>query len=46
MTIENTNVLSDMVEDFKLDKSFKYYLYGDNVSEIFKKQFQKSIMIK
>ena len=32
--IRNTNVLADMVEDFKLDKAFKYpTLYGDNVRE-------------
>lgn len=30
--IGNTNVLADMVEDFTLDKAFKYpTLYGDNV---------------
>ena len=32
--IENTNVLADMVEEFTLDKAFKYpTLYGDNVRE-------------
>lgn len=32
--IENTNVLADMVEEFTLDKTFKYpTLYGDNVRE-------------
>lgn len=31
--IRNTNVLADMVEEFKLDKAFKYpTLYGDDVS--------------
>lgn len=35
--IENTNKFADMVEDFSLDKTFKYpNLYGDNVSELFK----------
>ena len=32
--IRNTNVLADMVEEFTLDKAFKYpTLYGDNVRE-------------
>lgn len=40
--INNTNVLSDMVEDFKLDKSFKYpNLYGENASIIFKETILK-----
>lgn len=35
--IQNTNVLADMCEDFKLDKAFKYpTLYGDNVREQWK----------
>lgn len=35
--IENTNALADMVEDFQLDKAFKYpTLYGDNVREQWK----------
>ncbi len=35
--IQNTNVLADMVEDFTLDKAFKYpTLYGDNVREQWK----------
>ncbi len=35
--IENTNKLSEMVEDFKLDKAFKYpTLYGENVREQWK----------
>lgn len=35
--INNTNVLADMVEDFQLDKAFKYpTLYGDNVREQWK----------
>jgi len=35
--IENTNKLADMVEDFKLDKAFKYpTLYGDNAREQWK----------
>jgi DNA polymerase-3 subunit alpha len=41
--IENTNVLANMVEDFKLDKTFKYpTLYGDNVRQ----QWQKLILSK
>lgn len=36
--INNTNVFADMIEDFKLDKTFKYpTLYGDNVREQWKK---------
>ena len=32
--IENTNVLADMIEEFTLDKAFKYpTLYGDDVRE-------------
>jgi len=35
--IYNTNKLADMVEDFKLDKSFKYpNLYGENALKIWK----------
>lgn len=35
--INNTNIFADMVEDFKLDKAFKYpTLYGDNVREQWK----------
>lgn len=35
--IHNTNVFADMVEDFTLDKAFKYpTLYGDNVKEQWK----------
>lgn len=35
--IRNTNVLADMVEEFTLDKAFKYpTLYGDNVREQWK----------
>ena len=35
--IENTNILADMVENFTLDKTFKYpTLYGDNVKEQWK----------
>ena len=35
--ISNTNKLADMIEDFKLDKSFKYpTLYGNNVKEQWK----------
>lgn len=42
--IENTNVLADMVEDFKLDKSFKYpTIYGDNVKEQWQKLISKKL---
>ena len=35
--IENTNKFADMIEDFTLDKAFKYpTLYGDNVREQWK----------
>ena len=35
--IENTNVFADMIENFTLDKAFKYpTLYGNNVSEQWK----------
>ena len=38
--ISNTNKLADMIEDFKLDKSFKYpTLYGNNVKEQWKKSY-------
>ena len=37
--IENTNKLSDMVEDFTLDKTFKYpTLYGSDAKNIWKKR--------
>jgi DNA polymerase III subunit alpha len=40
--IENTNKFADMIEDFKLDKEFKYpNLYGDQVGEIFKTKILK-----
>lgn len=35
IAIENTNALADMVEEFSLDKSFKYpNLYGDNAKKV------------
>ena len=35
--INNTNKFAEMIDDFKLDKTFKYpNLYGDNVSTLFK----------
>lgn len=35
IAIENTNVLADMVEEFSLDKSFKYpNLYSDNAKKV------------
>ena len=40
--IENTNKLADMVEDFTLDKKFKYpTLYGNNVREKWKNLIYK-----
>ena len=40
--IENTNVLADMVEEFTLDKTFKYpTLYGKNAKEMWKKRILK-----
>lgn len=40
--VNNTNVLASMVEDFKLDKSFKYpNLYGDNAIYEWKKMINK-----
>lgn len=40
--IENTNKLADMVENFTLDKKFKYpTLYGDNVREKWKNLIYK-----
>lgn len=36
--IENTNVIADMVEDFKLDTSFKYPKLYDNEEEVLKKR--------
>lgn len=45
--IHNTNILADMVEDFKLDKSFKYPdLYGKNASDIWKKTILKKLKNK
>ena len=36
--IENTNVMADMVTDFKLDTSFKYPVLYDNEEEVLKKR--------
>jgi len=45
--IQNTNKLADMVEEFKLDKSFKYpNLYGDNAGDIWKKTIAKKFQNK
>ncbi|HEY8889821.1 MAG TPA: PHP domain-containing protein [Clostridium sp.] len=45
--IDNTNKLADMVEEFKLDKSFKYpNLYGDNAVDIWKKTIAKKLQYK
>ena len=43
--IRNTNVLADMVEEFTLDKAFKYpTLYGDNVREQWKQLIYTTLM--
>jgi len=40
--IENTNYFADLIEDFTLDKSFKYpNLYGANANELWKKLINK-----
>jgi len=45
--IENTNKFSDLIEDFKLDKTFKYpNLYGDNVSNLFKDEIMRKYQDK
>ena len=45
--IKNTSKLADMVEEFKLDKSFKYpNLYGDNAVDIWKKTISKKLLHK
>jgi len=45
--IENTNNFADMVEEFKLDKSFKYpNLYGKNASDIWKKTIAQKFQNK
>lgn len=45
--IENTNVMADMVEEFELDKTFKYpNLYGNNENEQWKMLIQKKLKEK
>lgn len=45
--IENTNKLADMVEEFTLDKSFKYpTLYGDKADELWKDLIYKKLQEK
>jgi DNA polymerase-3 subunit alpha len=45
--IENTNVFSDMIEHFELDKSFKYpNLYGDNAKLLWQKFINKKFKDK
>lgn len=39
--IENTNVMADMVEEFKLDKSHKYPSVGENTEKIFKEKINE-----
>lgn len=36
--IENTNRIADLIEDFELDKSFKYPVLYDNEEAVFKKR--------
>jgi len=38
--IENTNVLADMVEDFSLDKSFKYPKLYNNSEDVFREKIE------
>ena len=45
--IENTNKFADLIEDFSLDKTFKYpNLYGDNVSVLFKNKINQKYQEK
>ena len=45
--IENTNKFADMIEDFTLDKAFKYpTLYGDNVKEQWKQLIYENFEYK
>jgi len=44
VAIENTNVLADMVEEFTIDRSYKYpHLWGDNSLEIFNDKIKEGI---
>lgn len=45
--INNTNIFADMIEEFELDKSFKYpHLYGDNALELWKQTIAKKLKYK
>lgn len=45
--IENTNIFADMVEDFELDRSFKYpTLYGEDADVKLKKCIDENLNIK
>ncbi|WP_125154848.1 PHP domain-containing protein [Clostridium rectalis] len=45
--INNTNKLADMVEDFELDRTFKYPdLYGNNANQLWKKLIEKKLKEK
>lgn len=44
--IENTNVMADMVEEFKLDNSPKYPKSHDNPIEVFKEKINEGIVIR
>lgn len=41
--IENTNVIANSIEDFDLDKSYKYPHLWDNPEEIFKEAIKKGV---
>lgn len=42
--IGNTNVLADMVEEWELDRSYKYpHLWGDNSLDVFKEKIKEGI---
>ena len=42
--IENTNVLADMIEEYKIDKSPKYPQLYDNPEQIFKKKINEGVV--
>jgi DNA polymerase III alpha subunit len=45
--VDNTNKFANMIEEFELDKSFKYpNLYGDNALQIWKEQIAKKLQYK
>jgi len=44
--INNTNIMSELVEDFKLDLSFKYPKLYDNEEDVFKKRINEKYKYK